>query len=167
MEIFTIFKSNKQILLFLIKEEIIAINESIVSIFTSDKYKKRKYEDYFMPEINRFMKQKTKKDDAIEQQDDFEEKRKNGENDEYVCKLIQHDSIDEFISYFNKEDLSPSMKINPSIFETNPLLIENESINLINYTAFFGSVQIFKFLLDKVSKLSSSLWSKSRNNSHS
>lgn len=117
MEIITIFKSNKRILLFLIKEEIIAINESIVSIFTSDKYKKRKYEDYFMPEINRFMKQKTKKDDVIEQQDDFEEKRKNGENDEYVCKLIQHDSIDEFISYFNKEDLSPSMKINPSIFE--------------------------------------------------
>lgn len=53
-EIFSIFKSNKRLLLFLIEKELFKINESIVQIITNGIFKKDKYPFYFYPEIKPF-----------------------------------------------------------------------------------------------------------------
>ena len=46
----------------------------------------------------------------------------------------------------------------PSIFETNSLLINKKNITLIEYSAFFGSIQIFRYLLMNNVELTPSLW---------
>ena len=89
----------------------------------------------------------------------YEEKREEGENDSYICSLIRQDSAIEFISHVNRNNISPSSLITPSIFETNPFLIDNgKEISLIEYSAFFGSIQIFQYLLMNKAELKSSLW---------
>lgn len=47
--------------------------------------------------------------------------------------------------------------MNHSIFETNPLLIQKRS-KIIEYAAFFGSIQIFQYLLMNNVELTPSLW---------
>ena len=88
----------------------------------------------------------------------YEEKHQKGENDSYICSLIRQDSIEEFISHVNENNISPLSKIFPSIFETNLFLIDNKNTTLIEYSAFFGSIQIFKYLLMNEAELRSSLW---------
>ena len=71
-------------------------------------------------------------------------------DDQYITELIRNDSIDEFITYINKNDYPIQSTIENSIFETNSLLLERKA-TLIEYTAFYGSIQIFKYLyLNKV-----------------
>ena len=50
-------------------------------------------------------------------------KEKNGENDGYLCQIIQKDLIEEFITYVNKEDYPLNSYIEKSIFETNRFLL--------------------------------------------
>ena len=69
--------------------------------------------------------------------------------------MIRNDNISEFESIFNKEKVSNS--IEPSIFETNHFLLKNKP-TLIEYSAFYGSVQIFKYLLEKEADLQPSIW---------
>ena len=89
---------------------------------------------------------------------DFYEKRKRGENDGFICSLIQKDSIDNFIIYVNKNLISLNSIIKPSNYETNNFLFKNNNITLIEYATFFGSIQIFNYLrLNKV-ELTPSLW---------
>ena len=88
---------------------------------------------------------------------DFEEKRRIGENDEFVCDLIRKDLVNEFISYVTCIGLPLTITIIPSIYETNPFLIKNNP-SLIEYAAFFGSIQIFQYLMSQKVKLTSSLW---------
>ena len=81
----------------------------------------------------------------------FKQKRKKGENDIYICGLIQKDAIEDFVSYVNKTNFSLTSKINYSIFETNSFLLKNKKMTLIEYASFFGSIQILKYLfLNKV-----------------
>ena len=87
----------------------------------------------------------------------FEKKCQIGENDSYICKLIQHDLIDEFIIYTNKINLKLTSEITPSIFETNSLLYSKPA-SLIEYSAFFGSIQIFQYLRMNQIDLTASLW---------
>ena len=77
--------------------------------------------------------------------ENYEEKRQIGENDAKICELIRKDSLDEFIIYVNKNNISLSSNVPLSIFETSPLIRDNTS--LIQYAAFFGSIQIFKYLM--------------------
>ena len=50
-------------------------------------------------------------------------------------------------------------KIKESFFETNPYLLENkENMTLIEYAAFFGSIQIIQFLNLSSVPLKTSLW---------
>ena len=80
--------------------------------------------------------------------------------DSEICRIIREDSIEEFITFVNSKQISLSMAVQPSIFETNPFLIKRKPL-LIEYSAFFGSIQIFKYLFDNIDKsiLSpSSLW---------
>ncbi|KAK8854424.1 hypothetical protein M9Y10_016986 [Tritrichomonas musculus] len=158
--IFTIFKNCKSILLFLIKQKIITVDGSIIKLFT-----KNEYLQFLYPEIKLFI------DDDIERRieeanhndemiidDNFDKKRLEGENDSYICQLIRQDSIEEFDAYINKTNTSKNSKIKRSIFETNSFLIKKKETSLIEYAAFFGSIQIFQFLRINGVALSESLW---------
>ena len=165
-EIFDIFILNKRILLFLLNHKIISFDdEDIQNIISNlDDNSKLDYHCFFFPEIKSYLK---KADiDLIEQKlksfdsdifNDFDEKRKIGENDSYICQLIREDSIDEFIIYVNKTNYNLASKVNESIFETNDFLINNTP-TLIEYAAFFGSIQVFQYLRHNNIQLESSIW---------
>lgn len=169
-EIFLIFKSNKIILLFLIEKQIVIPDKIISQFITSYKYKERFYPQYFYPEFKSFYsndlleKIKPEVEEAIG--DDislFNERRKIGENHHHICHLIRNDLVDDFIEYMGKNNLKLSTTIEHSMFETNYFLTKQEIQScwfserkklipyLIEYAAFHGSIQIFKYLcLNKV-----------------
>ena len=158
-EIFNIFERNKHLLLYLIKEGILTIDNRIANIFTKDRYKKFDYPSYFWPEIKPFITDDAFIKNEIKQIDDeeFEEKRKTGENDSYITKLIRNDEIDDFISFMTRNSIYPSSNINHSIFETNLYLLKHET-SIIEYAAFFGSVEIFTHLYLIGAEVDSNLW---------
>ena len=86
-EIFKIFKNNKRILLFLINQNFLTINEQIYLFLKQSTkiYHYAKYLDYFYQELKPFYENISK----IETEN-FEEKRKIGENDSYICYLIRN-----------------------------------------------------------------------------
>lgn len=137
IEIFHIFKQSKRILLFLITEQIITLDESIAKKFFTDKYISFKYPEYFAPEIKPILDSITldyEKRQKISQlkyfidylPKDFEENRKRGENEEYICQLIRDDSIEDFIVHVNKNQISLNSTISVSIYETNKFLLKNK-----------------------------------------
>ena len=171
-EIFNIFKSNKRILLYLIEENLMKVDDYILYKMTERKFLDAKYPHYFAPEIkplltNEFLKKYRSYSwtrlfwiDEISKDipEDFYEKRKNGENDNYLCYLIRGDMITDFIVYFNKTNFKLSSYIESSIFETNSFLLMNKNITLIEYAVFFGSIQIINFLLNNYIELTQSIW---------
>lgn len=77
-----------------------------------DNHKNEYYCEYFSPEIKTFIDNQENSDELhfpteliqkiqITVPTDFNDKRKNGENDSYICNLIRNDSIDDFIVYIN------------------------------------------------------------------
>lgn len=167
-ELFSIFKSSKIILLYLIEEKYINIDKSIFNIISKDKYKKRDYLSFFYYEIQSFLspalKQEIEKrlaEQKVELDpfdfDSFNKKRKIGENHSIVANFIRNDSIEDFIAYFNQFNISLRSLIAPSLFETNSFLI-NKKPTLIEYAAFFGSIQTFKYLNYNHIDLTQSLW---------
>ena len=175
-EIFNIFKSNKRIILFLIEEKYIVIDKYILDTITSEKYVEKKYPQYFSPEIKQLENEDwfPKKDpfkmlenyhkyewlDDINKElpNDFYENRKKGENDNFICQLIQKDSIDEFIVYMNRNNISVNLIINESIYETNSFLLKTKNITLFEYAAFNGSIQIFNYLRFSNAKINPIIW---------
>ncbi|KAK8895263.1 hypothetical protein M9Y10_023705 [Tritrichomonas musculus] len=89
--------------------------------------------------------------------DEFKEKRKIGENGSYICELIRQDSIEEFVSYVTRTNYSINSQVPHSIFETNSFLVKNDP-SLIEYAAFFGSIQIIRYLQFNKVILKPSLW---------
>ena len=152
-EIFNIFKSNKRILLLLIEKNLITFDESIINQITNGKYKEANYPQYFDPEICHFFNKQIENYD-----DNFNENRKSGENSSFICKLIQKDSVTDFIQYCTQSNYPLSSQIEPSIYETNSFLLKSKNISLIEYSAFFGSIQIFKYLKINGIQLTPSLW---------
>ena len=152
--IFNIFKGNKRILLFLIEEGIMKIDNHIISIIKQPEYNQKHYFEYFLPEITNFKMNK----DQIKVGEKFNKKRKTGENDNIICSLIRNDSIEDFIIYITKNNISLVSVIEESIFETNSFLLMKKDITLIEYAAFFGSIQIFQYLKLNNVELKSSLW---------
>ena len=151
-EIFDLFQSNKLILLYLLENKIIVLDEEIYEEITD----KKDYCYFFYPEIKEtFGERKKRKVSSIENQllsidpniiENFDEKRHKGVNDSYICSLIREDSLDEFIEYVARTNIQLTSIVKYSIFETNPLLIEHEFTSLIEYSAFYGSIQIFQYL---------------------
>lgn len=140
-EIFDIFKNNKRILLFLFEEKIVIPDIYIYYVISSNSYKEKYYPQYLMTEFEAFFHDKKEKEET------FEQKRRIGENDDNLCQIIRNDSKDEFVKYVNENLLSLSeTTIKPSIYETNSILIKTNP-TLIEYSAFFGSIEIFKYLL--------------------
>ena len=72
------------------------------------------------------------------------QKRLEGENDSYICKLIRNDSITEFITLLSQNLIETHSKIQTSMYETNEFLI-NKDTSVIEYAAFFG---IFKIVME-------------------
>ena len=164
-EIFKIFKGSFIIILFFIEEKMLIIDESVYSLITCDIKMKEKYQKFFQPEIEQFLTEKSKnskskssqKESTEELPEDFYEKRKLGENDDYICQLIREDKIEEFIIFVQKNDYSLNQEIKSSIYETNSL-INKISHTLIEYAAFFGSIQIFKYLYLNKAALNPPIW---------
>ena len=165
MQIFKIFKNNIRMLLFLIEEKILNIDQNVFDEII--KFKTTTIV-YFAPEILPFLKEKAtyqRENEAMKDsyinysylyQDiedkynknkvNFKQKRKVGENDNYLCKIIRNDSIEEFITTVNRENYSLNSNIKSSYFETNKLLLKQYNVSLIEYAAFFGAIQIFRYL---------------------
>ena len=165
LEMFELSKSNKLMLLFLISNQIIIVDEEIANrMIVMENKNHTEYCLFFYPEIKQFIDKEEQ--DFLEYKlsqynldnlDDLINKRQNGENDSYISSLIQNDFVEEFVSYYNRANFSLSSLIKQSIFETNPLLIK-DSPSLIEYAAFFGSIQIFQFLKYNEVELTPSLW---------
>ena len=163
MELFNIFKSNKRILYILLKNEMLIIDEYI-SHYMLSKIEK-KYPQYFFDEIRLFIHEeesrKINKEFAEYDQtffNDYEEKHRQGYDDSFVCDLIRNDSVEDFISYVTRTNISvPHRKIKASFYETNSFLLKNEP-SFIEYAAFYGSVQIFQYLKFNGAIFSPSLW---------
>ena len=163
LELFKIFKKNFQIILLLSKKQILFFDDSIYK-YTQTKINKSLYH-FFYPEIKSFLsetKRKQIENEIVSYDSDaflhFDEKRKIGENDSHICQLIRSDSIDDFIIYVNRNSINYSSTINTSIFETNPFLLKNNKTSLIEYAAFYGSIQIFQYLKFSKAELSERLW---------
>ena len=153
-EIFHLFETNKLLVLFLLKNDILTLTESICEEMVY-KYETNgeRYCHFFYPELEHFLGEE--KIEYIKKEllnkspkafDNYEEKRQEGQNDSLICSMIRNDSVEEFISHMNRNNYSLSSQITPSIFETNSFLIEQKNITLIEYSAFFGSIQIFQYL---------------------
>ena len=89
--------------------------------------------------------------------DFFEQNRTIGENEEFICQLIRNDSIEEFVRYITKTNYNIRNQIYTSIYETNLFLIKKPS-SLIEYAAFYGSIQIFQYLKLNNVNFTPSLW---------
>ena len=173
-EIFQIFENNKRILLFLIQENIIIIDEYIVSEITSENKFKKKYPEYFSPEIKSFLTEefinKYKKRNPYlqnneiiqeiqkEKAKEFYELREKGENDNYLCELIRLNDVKTFGVYVNRNNISLECFIKESIFETNPILLDKSNIKLIEYASFYGSNSIIKYMIANECNLTSNMW---------
>lgn len=134
-EIFNIFKYNKILLLFLLKNKIITITESIYEdMINKPESNDLKFCHFFYPELESFAgeeKMKEIKNELIKKNsnifENYDLKRQEGENDSYICSLIRQDSVIEFIQYVNKTNYSLTSQIEESIFETNSFLIEQKN----------------------------------------
>lgn len=158
-EIFSIFKDNKKIILFLLKEGIITIDEYVFSAMLNRKETNGvNYCHFFYPELKNQFSKKDEISIDPELLDNYENKREIGQNDSYICRLIRQDLIEEFIKYTTQAGYNLSSFICHSIFETNVYLLKKEDISLIEYAAFFGSILIIKYLVAKGVELTTSLW---------
>ena len=165
-ELFELIKSNKQIVLIFIEQQILIVDREIAKeIIYSSQITNTKYHFFFYPEIKEFLnvQEIEKIETKLKEKDpdifiNFKDKRKMGENEQYICELIRNDSVESFVSYVNRKNLTLSnVLIKPSIFETNNTLCKKES-TLIEYAAFYGSIQIFQYLKFNDIELTPSLW---------
>ena len=154
-QIFHIFRSNKRLLLFLIEENIITPDKVIANCLTNYKISQACYLQYFYPNFKSYLDGKYATSESDSQT--FEQKRKSGENDDPVCQMIRNDSVNDFMSHVKQNNVDLNSTVKPSIFETNAFLID-KTPSLIEYAAFFGSIEIIKFLESSEVKLTPSLW---------
>lgn len=171
IELFNLCKRSKLFLLILFKNKILFPNTTIFDLFFKSTTKELKLYEFLFPEFNEYFDEKMYKKikgiisynlkldisdpNNIEK---FNEYRKKGVNHNFICELIRNDSIIEFIVYVNKNNIPLNSIIKPSSYETNYLLIKRENTSLIEYSAFYGSIEIFKYLKNNRIKLNSSLW---------
>ena len=160
-DILRFFQSNKFILLFLIKENILHINNIFDEIIWTNDQNGNQYFYFLIPEITKYVDEKKikkiKYDFDFTMTENYEEKREEGVNDSYISSLIRDDLVDEFISYINRKNISLKSVIKRSVFETNSFLIENDP-TLIEYATFYSSIRIFQYLKLNNVELSPSLW---------
>lgn len=157
-EIIKIFCSCRRLLVFLYENDFVNI-DSIEKEF-------QMYDDRFLlfyPEIREHDTSKFQKSmiiiwlskfvNGIEKSmtvEEFKEKRRIGHDHCVLSQLIRDDDIVNFQKYISNTNYDIKSKISSSVFESNTFL--NQSPSLIEYSAFFGSINIFKFLLLQLEK---------------
>lgn len=156
-EIAKIFLKNKRVLLFLIEEKILELNEDIKIRMANYMTYYSNYRKYFFPEIKDILSPREAKSAEKKIPENFEELRKHGENDDRLYQLIRKDMLDEFIIFQNTNNIDLSSNIESSEYETIPFIM-GKSISLIECAAFFGSINIFKYLQVNNIELKTSLW---------
>lgn len=161
LEIYDIFRNNRQIILILLSKEMIKIDEAIShKIYIKEGTLYTSYRQFFYPEIKPFLTEEdcSKIESQLLNQNsdiftNFDEKRRRGENDNEIFTLIRNDSITEFISYLNKTETPPEKIFKNSIFETNSYLVRQSDVQFSTYSVYFGSLKILTYLLEKQVKL--------------
>lgn len=146
-EIFNIFKGNRRVILYFIKEKIISLEDpSFLYILSNPKYINLSYHRYLFKEY-------------AQKNQDFNECQNIGENPAPIAQAIRIDSVDQ-LDQLTKNNVSKYFEIKgTSMYESNSFLSKNKQNNiLINYAAFFGSVQVFKHMLEKSAKLTPITW---------
>ena len=173
--IFNIFETNKRLLLFLIQNKILIFDNQIAKTINNFRYKYSDYIDYFAPEIKPrlkeiqderylifgFMSNRQKEDKK--EPEDFDEKRKIGESDDPLSEIIRKDDIEKFVIFITQNNSSLNSSVKLSVYETNNFLLRpkfylTSHLYLIEYAAFFGSIQIFNYLYKNGAMLTQSLW---------
>ncbi|KAK8867164.1 hypothetical protein M9Y10_010140 [Tritrichomonas musculus] len=160
LEIFDIFRSNKKLLLILIDEQILKFDENVANEIKKSKCFEN-FSKFFYPEIKPFLTA-DQLNQIVFNQDYFEEKRKLGENDTEICQIIREDSIKEFIEFVQNNNFKINHTIEPSIYETNSFLLKcqkefDRQPTYIEYAAFFGSIEIFEYLISNTVTIDSNL----------
>lgn len=99
---------------------------------------------YFSPEMNfTFHRKKT---DDFQSEEEFIQFRRSGRNGRKICEIIRNDNLSEFQQILSSTTAKITDTIPPSLFERFEM-INQKGIGFIEYSAFFGSINIFKFLL--------------------
>ena len=74
--------------------------------------------------------------------------RETGENESQIASIIMRDDINEFINYVSQTNIQYNSEIPDSIYEKCFYLTQKyKKITVIEYCAFFGSINIFKYLV--------------------
>ena len=174
--LYNCFHHNNQLLLFLYQNEFLDIfNSKIIDkIFTRNDIDNI---FFFYPEIKKRVldaddKEKNKEVysnlfdiiskspyyfNRILNDDSFEKDRKSGVNNGRLAEIIRKDSFEEFIEYKEKTDMNLNSSVHNSILDGNVKLSKSHP-SLIEYSAFFGSIKIFKYLYKNKVELSPFLW---------
>ena len=168
-EIYNIFKDNKRLLLSLIQSNILSVDDFLKYAYNNVQH----FENwdliaYLWPEVgtkihnNRYNVEHAIfsclhiKMYSFYRLRFFQKERERGENDDFIAELIRKDEINEFILYVNQNNINLSSNVKYSIFECNNFLL-HKNTTLIEYAAFYGSIQIFQYLRMNKVELTSSL----------
>lgn len=54
--------------------------------------------------------------------DNFNDLRKNVENESYLSEMIRKDSVEDFIAYVHRSGISLNSKVYPSVYELSEIL---------------------------------------------
>lgn len=76
--------------------------------------------------------------------EDFQNYRRIGHDSSEIAQIIRNDDLTEFQQIFSQNNMSFEHVLDKSLFESDKLL--STPPNLIEYSAFFSSINIFKFL---------------------
>lgn len=151
-ELFNIFIKNNRIILFLFKENVIKPEfNSILRILNFEN--SETIQKCFSIPNDPFSDRSKNHQISINAEIIEKEIEKFGENDNDLCEIIRKDSIDDFIA--SKTDVN--FQIQTSIYETNQFL-KDKTPSIIEYSAFYGSLNIFKYVLSKNALFDENLW---------
>lgn len=162
-EIFDIFKDNQRLLCYLFDDDIIIPNHEICSVICNEKYSQLGYHYHFFPEFRQFYSESVLNDIKTKNpllpliQIDVLKRNRREYRGEPFYQIIQNDSIDEFAKCVFKNVTSLNSKIEKKFHEINQFLIPGLH-SLIEYAAFYGSVQIFQYLISNGAELTSDIW---------
>lgn len=159
-EICSFFEHNR-ILLFFYEKELITVKMIISKV-------------YFIHDIRFiYFDQELRKDESLR----YEKIYKDYENENIIyddifiknrnycfcthelCALIRNDDVHTFQSILSQSDeknvLRSPIPLSSKIFEVNNYLLAKSSLTFLNYAAYYGSVQIFKYIFSKLDTLGS------------
>lgn len=154
-EIFNIFGKNIKILLYLFKEKIIKPDINLISRLINSENSEPIQKCFFIP--NNPLVERSKNQNISINAGIIRQRVENyGENNNHLCHIIQKDLIDEFVSFTSLKSYI-NHQITSSVYETNQFL-RNKTPSIIEYSAFYGSIKIFKHVFVQNAEVNEDLW---------